>query len=68
MLVRANQGDTIDSLCYRVYGSTQGLNELVLEANQGLASLGAVLPVGNPVEMPDRPTQTNNKQVVQLWD
>ena len=68
MLVRANQGDTVDSLCWRVYGATKGLNELVLEANQGLASLGAVLPIGHAVEMPDRPSQTTNKQVVNLWD
>lgn len=68
MLIYANQGDTVDSLCYRYYGSTKGMSELVFKANQGLASIGDVLPVGHPVEMPDAPTKTNNKQLVQLWD
>jgi len=68
MRIYANQGDTIDSLCHRYYGSTQGMSELVFEANQGIASVGDVLPVGYPVEMPDAPTKINNKQTVQLWD
>lgn len=68
MQVRANQGDTVDSLCWRFYGSTKGMNEMVFEANPGIAALGPILPVGHVVEMPDKPAQVNNKQIVQLWD
>ncbi|CAQ86377.1 probable phage tail protein [Photorhabdus asymbiotica] len=32
MWVRAQQYDTVDSLCWRYYGRTQGVTELVLEA------------------------------------
>ncbi len=68
MKIRANQGETVDSLCWRVYGRTKGMNELVLEANPGLASLGAILPIGHQVEMPDAAPQIVSKQVIQLWD
>ncbi|MEA3581460.1 tail protein X [Klebsiella pneumoniae] len=37
MKVRAYQGDTVDALCWRHYGRTQGVTEQVLQANPGLA-------------------------------
>jgi phage tail protein X len=68
MKVRASQGDTVDSLCWKFYGQTKGMNEIVLEANQGLAGIGAILPVGYEVNMPDSPPQVNSKQIIQLWE
>lgn len=68
MKARANQGDTVDSLCWRYYGKTRGMDELVFEANPGLAALGAVLPIGHEVDMPDQPQQSQTRQIVQLWD
>ena len=66
-LARARQDDTVDSLCWRHYGATQGMVEAVLQANPGLAGLGPVLPQGLEVRMPmvtAKPIQT----VIQLWD
>ncbi|HGC2431299.1 tail protein X, partial [Escherichia coli] len=40
----ALQGDTLDAICVRYYGRTEGVVEAVLAANPGLAELGAVLP------------------------
>ncbi|EJK20359.1 phage Tail Protein X [Klebsiella pneumoniae subsp. pneumoniae KPNIH19] len=40
MKVRAYQGDTVDALCWRHYGRTQGVTEQVLQANPGLAEHG----------------------------
>ncbi|EGD7263179.1 phage tail protein, partial [Escherichia coli] len=37
MKVRAHQYDTVDALCWRYYGRTQGVTEQVLKANPGLA-------------------------------
>lgn len=31
------QGDTLDLLCQRHYGTTQGVTEIVLAANPGIA-------------------------------
>lgn len=36
MKVRAHQYDTVDALCWRHYGRTQGVTEQVLKANPGL--------------------------------
>lgn len=33
MKVKALEGDTVDSLCFRYYGTTQGVTEKVLDAN-----------------------------------
>uniref|UniRef100_UPI000D1C1946 tail protein X n=1 Tax=Metapseudomonas otitidis TaxID=319939 RepID=UPI000D1C1946 len=49
--VRALQGDTVDAICWRVYGRTAGLTEAVLEANPGLADLGPVIPQGHRVTL-----------------
>jgi phage tail protein X len=37
MKVKALQGDTVDLLCQRHYGTTQGVTEIVLAANKSLA-------------------------------
>ncbi|NRO99456.1 phage tail protein [Paraburkholderia sp. NMBU_R16] len=68
MIVRALQGDTVDSLCWRYYGRTNGTVEAVLEANAGLANFGAILPVGTPVHLPALETVTDTKPLLQLFD
>lgn len=66
--VIASQGDTVDGLCWRYYGRTAGVTEAVLEANPGLADLGAVIPHGTTVYLPDAVPQAEQRQVVNLWD
>ena len=68
MRVRAVQGDSIDSICWRHLGQTQGVVEKVLELNPGLASLGAVLPSGTEVLLPARDVQAPIKKTVKLWN
>ncbi len=65
--VRAIQGDTVDRICYRVYGHTAGVTEATYEANPGLAGLGPIIPAGTLVKLPEadrQPTQST----VQLWN
>lgn len=66
--VIANQGETLDALCWRHYGRTAGVVEAVLEVNPGLADLGPILPHGTPVQLPDITTQQPTSSTVQLWD
>lgn len=66
--VRSLQGDTLDRLCYRVYGRTADVTEQVLQANPGLADLGPVLPSATLVTLPDIATQSPSNATVQLWD
>lgn len=68
MNVRALQGDTVDLLCWRHYGRTEGTVEAVLEANAGLADLGPVLPLGTVVFMPALGNVANTKPLLQLFD
>jgi len=67
MKVRARQYDTVDDLCWRHYGRTQGVTEQVLAANPGLCEHTPFLPHGRLVELPDSVT-TPTRQTVQLWD
>lgn len=67
MRVIASQGDTLDALCYRRYGRTEGVVEAVLAVNPGLAELGAVLPHGTAVELPVVESSTTS-ETVSLWD
>ena len=68
MIVRADQGDSVDSLCYRHLGSSAAV-ERVLEANPGLAALGAILPMGTEVTLPEAAAvAAPQKNLIQLWD
>jgi len=68
MKVIAQQGDTLDMLCWRHLGRTRGVVEQVLEMNRDLAALGPVLPLGTPVELPDTLPSAPARTMVQLWD
>ncbi|MBP6518328.1 tail protein X [Shewanella sp.] len=66
MKFQAHQGDTVDLLCFRYYGRTQGVVEQVLNANPGLC-LTTELKAGQWVDMPDI-TEPKQKDIIQLWD
>ncbi|MBB3001447.1 phage tail protein X [Paraburkholderia tropica] len=68
MKIIARQGDTVDAICWRYYGRTDGTVETVLEANEGLADLGAVLPSGTVVELPDFDKVQSSSTLLQLFD
>ena len=68
MKVIAQQGDSIDSLCWRHLGTTDAV-EATLLLNPGIAALGAVLPMGTAVILPDTVVETQRSTpVIQLWD
>lgn len=67
-VVRARQGETVDAICWRHYGRTAGTTEQVFEANPGLADIGAILPTGHPVTLPEIEVQAERADTVNLWD
>lgn len=68
MRVIAHQGDTLDTLCWRHLGTTRPVED-ALQRNPGLAALGAVLPEGTPVNLPEaESTAAPAKTIIQLWD
>ncbi|MEJ2794374.1 tail protein X [Iodobacter sp. LRB] len=68
MQVMARQGDTLDEICFRVYGKTAGMTEAVLAANHRLADMGPVLTMGTVIELPDIRPPESKKTIIQLWD
>lgn len=65
--VNSIQGETIDALCWRVFGVTQKMTEQVMELNRHLAEKGPILPVGTKVILPSSITPPETT-IVQLWD
>ena len=68
MQVIARQGDTLDEICWRIYGKTAGITEAVLAANHRLADMGPVLKMGTVIELPDYTPPESKKTTIQLWD
>ncbi len=69
MRVQAMQGDTLDALCWRYLGRTQGVVEATLELNPGLADAGPVLPVGTWVELAlPANVASRSTGIINLWD
>jgi phage tail protein X len=66
MRVRALQGDTVDALCWRHLGRTEGVVEATLELNPGLAAHGPFLPEGLAVDLAEPAPAP--QRLVQLWD
>ena len=67
MKYRTREGDVLDEICWRYYGSESAV-KAVLEANPRLADLGAVLPSGVLLELPDIPRPDRRIDTVRLWD
>ncbi|WDD95941.1 tail protein X [Burkholderia sp. FERM BP-3421] len=68
MIIRSQQGDTVDAMCWRHYGRTRGMVEAVLEHNTGLADHGPMLPIGVAVDMPELAAAQKPVPLLQLFD
>ncbi|VVT07451.1 tail protein X [Erythrobacter sp. EC-HK427] len=71
MIATAQQGETIDAICWRVLGRTAGVTERALASNPGLGDLGAQLPGGTQVDLTEAAAeaqQAARRQTVKLWD
>ena len=67
MKVYAMQGDTLDALCARYYGRTEGVVETVLQANPGLSELGVILPHVTAIDLPDVASSPVT-ETINLWE
>lgn len=64
---RAQQNETLEQLCYRVLGRTEGVTEQALNMNPGLAEWGPILPHGTRVMLPDEQAAPTVADTIQLW-
>ena len=62
-------GERLDTLCYRVLGTTTGgVVEDALTLNPGMAANGPFIAEGTVVTLPDVPTATpTTVETVELW-
>lgn len=65
----ARQGDKLDQLLWRDAGLGPADWTRVLDANPGLADVGAVLPLGTVVIVPASPDTATPRvrPIIQLW-
>jgi len=70
MTATARQGDTLDLICWRELGTTEGgVVEAALELNRGLAGAGALIAEGTAVILPEpAATTAATRETVNLWD
>lgn len=59
-------GDVLDAICWKYYGSTTGVVEKVLQANRHLAEVGAIFSAGVKIVLPDL-AQEEETESVKLW-
>ena len=59
-------GDVLDAICWKYYGSTVGTVEKILEANRHLAELGNIFSAGVKIILPDL-TPEEESESVKLW-
>jgi phage tail protein X len=65
----ALDGETVDEVCWRVLGRTDGVYEQVLGLNPGLCEIGPRLPAGTAVILPTpSAAKSATLDIVQLWD
>ena len=68
-LYRTIQGDRLDMICKRHYGTERNrITEIVLSANQGLAALGLLYDAGVSIFLPDISTTPVSASTIRLWD
>lgn len=65
---QTREGDMLDAICKAWYGESSRYTEAVLEHNPGLADLGAVLPAGVIIELPEFPGLSIKQGTIRLWD
>ncbi|WP_264685604.1 MULTISPECIES: tail protein X [unclassified Wolbachia] len=63
----SKEGEMIDLICWRHYGATRGVVEVVLEANPGLAEYSDSLPSGLRIKLPLIQEQLK-KSKLKVWE
>ncbi|BET29207.1 tail protein X [Wolbachia pipientis] len=63
----SKESEMLDLICWKHYGFTNGVVELVLAENLGLAEYGSFLPAGLKIKLPviQKPVQ---KSKLKVWE
>lgn len=68
MIIFAQKNDTVDAICWRYYGQTQGIVEQVYELNYRLSAQGVFLKHGTKIKLPTEVTKAEVREGFNLWD
>ena len=60
-------GDTVDLVCWRLFGQTLGLTEALFQLNPILRNQPLVLPRGLTLTLPDPAAVTPPPTTIALW-
>lgn len=63
---RCEQGDTVDLIAFRRFGTSSGTTESILDVNPGLAAAGPVLTMGLVIRIPI-PAKADRVEGINLW-
>lgn len=66
MIYITKDGETLDYICWIIYGTTKGNVERVLENNPHLANQPVVFSAGIKIELPQIEENTN-QQKIKMW-
>jgi len=64
---RTKDNETLDMICHRIYGTSSGIVEQVLELNHHLADYGTVLPSGLVIDLPEINAIKTKQTTITLW-
>lgn len=67
LVVTALAREPIDALVWRATGGGPAVVEAAIEANPGVARLGAALPEGTEILIPELAATPSVLELVQLW-
>lgn len=65
---RTVDGDMVDAIAHRHYGTSVAMAEAIFEANRGLAEQGCPLPGGVLITLPDISAPASVATPLRLWD
>lgn len=68
MEVIAKQNDTLDLICWRVFGKTNGIVEEVIKLNPHVTKTGCILPIGTAITLPNQVVSIEQVKMINLWD
>lgn len=61
-------GDMVDAIAFKRFGTSRKMTEAILDANPGLAAMGEILPAGVVIKIPVPVVPDRQKTARRLWD
>ncbi len=67
MIYKTKDGETLDFICWKYYGKTEGIVEQVLKVNRHLAELPPILKANIQINLPVIEVKKQSNKKIKLW-